>query len=75
MTESLDPIVVTSIRVQGFPWEALHPPWGDLPAIVRCHRHGQWRHSYVEMLMLGGHLTSFYVQGNIQVQCNWEYFH
>ena len=41
-TKSLDPIVVTALRV-GFPGEATDPPHVDLPAIVRSQRHGQRR--------------------------------
>ena len=38
-TKSLDPIVVTALRV----WKATDPPHVDLPAIVRSQRRGQRR--------------------------------
>ena len=43
-TKSLDPIVVTALRVS-FPLDLPHV---DLPAIVRSQRRGQWRRQGVE---------------------------
>ena len=52
-TKSLDPIIVTTLRVD-FPGEVLDLPQVDLPVIVRCQRRGQRRpqgiymHTYIK---------------------------
>ena len=50
-TKSLDPIVVTALRV-GFPGESDGSPHMDLPAIVRSQRRGQRGRQYLAAVPL-----------------------
>ena len=57
-TQSLDPIVVTTLRV-GFPGKATDPPHVDLPAIVRSQRRGQRRRSGLTVITVWYDLRNF----------------